>query len=45
MTENNYYSMGKTMDDEYEDGSDHKVCEECGFCKTCEDCKCGGVSK
>ncbi len=32
----------KTMDEEYRDGSDHIVCEKCGFCKTCSDCdKCG----
>lgn len=35
----------KTMHDEYGDGSDHEVCEKCGFCKTCGDCEafgCGG---
>lgn len=30
----------KTMHDEYGDGSDHEVCEKCGFCKTCDDCRC-----
>lgn len=41
-----YYMIGykdglhelKTMDG---DGSSHTVCLECGFCKTCKDCKCG----
>ena len=27
------------MHEEYGDGSDHEVCEECGMCKTCGDCK------
>ena len=30
----------KTMDEEYGDGSDHEVCGECGYCKTCCDCTC-----
>jgi len=30
----------KTMNEEYGDGSDHEVCEKCGLCKTCGDCKC-----
>ncbi len=29
----------KTMHEEYEDGSDHEVCKDCGFCKTCNDCE------
>ncbi len=29
----------KTMDDKYGDGSNHNVCEKCGFCKDCGDCK------
>lgn len=28
----------RTMDDEYQDGSPHQVCEKCGFCKECNDC-------
>jgi len=35
----------KTMDDIHDDGSDHAVCEKCGFCIKCGDCKnygCGG---
>jgi len=28
----------KTMNEEYEDGLNHIVCEECGFCITCGDC-------
>ena len=31
--------MSKTMHEEYGDGSDHEVCEECGMCKTCGDCE------
>lgn len=27
------------MDDVYDDGSDHIVCEKCGFCIKCGDCK------
>ncbi len=30
----------KTMHEEYGDGSDHSVCEKCGYCKTCKDCTC-----
>ena len=26
------------MDDQYGDGSDHRVCPECGMCLDCEDC-------
>lgn len=29
-----------TMDEMYGDGSDHKACEECGFCIDCGDCMC-----
>ena len=32
--------MTKTMDDVYGDGSDHEVCEDCGFCAECGDCIC-----
>ena len=27
-----------TMDDEYGDGSEHDVCDDCGFCIVCGDC-------
>ena len=27
-----------TMNEMYGDGSDHEVCDECGFCITCGDC-------
>lgn len=27
------------MNDQYGDGSDHKVCDKCGFCIDCGDCK------
>ena len=33
-----HHQLNKTMDDEYGDGSDHKVCEKCGFCIDCGDC-------
>jgi len=33
-------SSMKTMDDVYGDGSNHKVCEKCGFCIACGDCIC-----
>ena len=33
------YKIIKTMNEEYGDGSDHEVCEDCGYCKTCGDCK------
>ncbi len=39
----NYYNKGttnETMHDKYGDGSDHKVCSDCGLCKHCNDCKC-----
>ena len=29
----------KTMDETYDDGSDHIVCKVCGFCIKCGDCK------
>ena len=29
-----------TMNDAYEDKSDHLVCEVCGACLTCGDCMC-----
>ena len=29
----------KTMDQQYGDGSQHEVCEDCGYCKTCGYCK------
>jgi len=29
-----------TMNEQYGDGSDHEVCESCGFCKECGDCEC-----
>lgn len=28
----------RTMHEEYGDGSNHKVCLECGFCIECGDC-------
>jgi len=28
----------KTMDEEYKDESNHRVCEECGYCIDCGDC-------
>jgi len=34
-----------TMDEEYGDGSDHIMCDVCGFCKTCNDCEKYGCSK
>ena len=30
--------MVKTMHEEYRDGSDHKICEKCGYCSDCGDC-------
>lgn len=36
----------RTMDDEYEDGSDHEMCDICGFCMCCGDCDkygCGDI--
>lgn len=38
----------KTMHDAYGDESDHPVCEKCGFCIKCGDCKgfgCGSHGK
>lgn len=32
--------ISRTMNDEYGDGSDHKVCLRCGMCRDCGDCKC-----
>ena len=29
-----------TMDETYHNGSDHIVCEKCGLCVTCGDCRC-----
>ena len=29
-----------TMDELYGDGSNHIACKKCGFCSTCNDCKC-----
>jgi len=40
--------MGKTMHEEYGDGSDHECCDLCGFCLTCGDCDkfgCGDPTK
>jgi len=37
----------KTMNDEYQDESNHRVCEQCGMCIDCGDCKklgCGSES-
>lgn len=37
----------KTMNEVYQDESDHEVCEKCGYCKTCGDCNkygCGAES-
>ena len=36
-----------TMNEKYGDGSDHQVCDTCGFCIPCGDCKqygCGAGS-
>jgi hypothetical protein len=33
----------KTMHEYYGDGSPHIVCEECGLCMDCGDCKCPRV--
>lgn len=33
------YTM-TTMHEKYRDGSDHIVCDECGFCIPCGDCIC-----
>lgn len=30
--------MPETMDDHYGDGSDHLVCQQCGYCIACGDC-------
>ena len=30
----------KTMDEQYGDGSKHKVCPFCGMCIDCGDCVC-----
>ena len=27
-----------TMNDIYNDGSNHEACQECGYCITCGDC-------
>jgi len=35
----------KTMNDIYGDGSNHVVCDNCGFCVTCGDCKTSGCGK
>ena len=29
-----------TMNDMYDDGSDHIVCDKCGMCIDCKDCDC-----
>lgn len=34
-----------TMDERYGDGSEHEVCDECGFCKTCGDCETFGCGR
>ena len=37
----------KTMNDKYNDGSDHEVCVLCGYCIPCGDCKefgCGEIN-
>lgn len=34
-----------TMDERYGDGSEHEVCDECGFCKECGDCEAFGCGK
>jgi len=34
----NDYPEQETMDDEYNDGSDHEYCKICGCCITCGDC-------
>ena len=35
----------KTMNEMYEDESDHEACGECGFCITCGDCNKYGCGK
>ncbi len=32
------FSKHKTMNDVYDDGSDHIICKKCGFCIKCGDC-------
>jgi len=29
-----------SMNDKYGDGSNHKVCDKCGLCVSCNDCEC-----
>lgn len=29
-----------TMDEVYDDGSDHACCPQCGLCIDCQDCQC-----
>ena len=33
------------MDEMYGDGSEHRVCEECGLCEECDDCVCIDIEK
>ena len=35
----------QTMNDFYEDGSNHEYCPKCGYCKTCGDCEDFGCIK
>ena len=37
--------MTETMDDRYGDDSDHLVCQQCGLCITCGDCRNAGCGE